>query len=67
MGVIAEKGGTRFMGAVELARGWSPGMSVMSQTETLLLQKQSCLTLTNNYFVNKTSLGINIFELQVRW
>ena len=56
MGVIAEKGGQRFMGAVEVARGWSPGMSVMSQTETLLLlQKQSCLTLTNNYFVNKTS------------
>ena len=42
MGVIAgqaEKGGQRFMGAVEVARGWSPGMSVMSQTETL--QQQS--------------------------
>ena len=39
MGVIAWKGGQRFMaGAVgEVARGWSPGMSVMSQTDTLLL------------------------------
>ena len=40
MGVIAgqaEKDGQRFMGAVEEAWGWSPGMSVMSQTETLLL------------------------------
>ena len=37
MGVIAgqaEKDGQRFMGAVEEAWGWSPGMSVMSQTET---------------------------------
>ena len=44
MGVIAgqaEKDGQRFMGAVEEAWGWSPGMSVMSQTETLQQQHLS--------------------------
>ena len=39
VGVIAgqaEKGGERFMGAVEVAWGWSPGMSVMSQKSQTL-------------------------------